>query len=143
MGRNWQGSRTALIAGGLALLAATPAVLAAAGVKKPWLLGAASGMAAVVVVAAAVWQDRYKRVAQRHDEQAFRTEDGCLVLSDGHLPKVSDITDPVLLGAHSAPPIDTSLAGTDTGLTAAHAPTYVPRDIDDVLREQLAVGGFI
>jgi tetratricopeptide repeat protein len=95
----------------------------------------------VVVVFGAVWQDRYKRLAERRDEESFRTEDGCLVLSDGRLPAVHDITDPVLLGVHKAAPAVVLAEG--EGRASEHIPAYVPRDVDAGLRERLAAGGFI
>src|SRR5689334_5354584 len=77
MGGSWRESRVALVAAALALLAGVPAVLAAAGLTNRWVLGGAAAVAAVVVVFGAVWQDRYKRLAERRDEEAFRTQDGC------------------------------------------------------------------
>jgi hypothetical protein len=65
MAGSWRESRVALVAAALALLAGVPAVLAAAGVRNGWVLGGAAAVAAVVVVVfEAVWQDRYKRLAQ-------------------------------------------------------------------------------
>ena len=142
MAGSWRESRVALVAAALALLAGTPAVLAAAGVRIPWVLGGATAVTAVVVVFAAVWQDRYKRVAERRDEQSFRTEDGCLVLADGRLPAVHDITDPVLLGVHRAAPAAVQ-ADDGGGRAGEHVPAYVPRDVDGGLRERLAAGGFV
>src|ERR1039457_4863324 len=102
MSTSWRANRLALIAGALALLAATPAILAAAGVRKSWVLAGVTAAAAVIVVFSAVWQERYRRLVQRRDEQEFRIQDGCLVLADGRLPAVSDITNPVTLGVHLA-----------------------------------------
>jgi membrane protein YdbS with pleckstrin-like domain len=139
-----QAGRVGLMVAGLALLAGTPAVLVAVHVRSPWVLGGALALAAVVVAFGAVWQARYAQLVQRSDEQAFRTQDGCLVLARGRLPRVRDITDPVLLGVHKAAPL-TSVADTSGGGRAAgeHVPAYVPRDVDDGLREQLAAGGFV
>lgn len=136
----WRVNRLALLVGGLALLAGTPAVLVAAKVRNPWLLAGATAATAVVVVFGAVWQERYKRLVQRRDELGFRVQDGCLVLADGRLPVVRDIADPVRLGVHRA----VSLPGEASGGAAdSSAPAYVPRDIDGELREQLAAGGFV
>ena len=101
-GTGWRGNRLALAAAGLALLAGTPAVLTAAKVKNPWILAGATAAAAVIFVFSAMRQQRYQRQAQRRDEQDFRMQDGCLVLADGRLPLVRDITDPVLVGVHRA-----------------------------------------
>jgi tetratricopeptide (TPR) repeat protein len=137
----WRANRPALIAGALALLAGTPAILTVAGVRNPWILAGTTAGAAVIVVFSAVWQERYRRVVQRRDEHAFRVQEGCLVLADGQLPVVRDITDPVILGVHQATaPADVGPSGrTATPST----PTYVPRDVDDKLRELLAAGGFV
>jgi tetratricopeptide (TPR) repeat protein len=140
MGTGWRGSRVGLAAVGLALLAGTPAVLTAAKVSDPWILAAATAAAAVIVVFGAVWQQRLQRQAQRHDEQDFSVEDGCLVLADGRLPLVSQISDPVQLGVHRAQPVARPAAG---HVLPAGAPAYVARDVDDKLRERLAKGGFV
>ncbi len=50
MAGSWRGSRIALVAAALALLAGTPAGLAAADLKNPWVLGGSTAVAAVVVV---------------------------------------------------------------------------------------------
>jgi hypothetical protein len=137
-------SRLALVVTALALLAGLPGVLAAAGVRNPWALGGATAVAGVVVAFGAVWQERYKRLAQRRDEQAFRIEDGCLVLPGGRLPRVRDIADPVLLGVHNAAPVTVPAGGEEASPPAGeHVPAYVPRDVDGGLRERLAAGGFV
>jgi tetratricopeptide (TPR) repeat protein len=142
-GRGLRGSRTALVVAALALLAGAPGVLAAAGVRSPWALGGAAAVAAVVVAFGAVAQDSYTRHVQRRDERMFSIQDGCLVLAGGGLPKVRDITDPVRIGVHKAAPAP-ARAGTGTGTPRGEdAPGYVPRDIDDELREQLKAGGFV
>jgi hypothetical protein len=142
-GVKWRESRTGLVVAGLALLAAAPAVTAAAGVRDRWVLAGATAVAAVVVAVGAVWQDRYRQAAQRRAEVGLRTEDGCLVLPDGQMPRVRDITDPVRLGVHKAAPatIPTEVLGGDGA--AEHVPAYVPRDVDGGLRERLAAGGFV
>jgi len=59
--------------------------LIAARAASPWLLGAADGSAAVVVVFAAVWQKRYRRMAQRHDGlTSSRTATTALLRPVGH-----------------------------------------------------------
>lgn len=127
--RNWRTNRLALAGGALALLAATPAVLTAAGVKNRWALAGATAAAAVIVVFAGIWQERCRRIMQRRDEQEFATQGGCLVLADGRLPAICDITDHQMLGVHQA--------------AGRGAPAYVPRDVDEGLQERLAKGEFV
>ena len=138
---SWRANRLALIVAALALLAGTPAILAAAKVSNPLVLAGATAAAAVVVGIGAVWQQRYQRVAERRDQQEFRVQDGCLVLAGGRLPTVRDMSDhPLTLGVHQSP---APTAGVVEGQTLPGTPTYVPRDIDSHLRERLAAGGFV
>jgi eukaryotic-like serine/threonine-protein kinase len=143
-GGKWRENRAGLVVAGLALLAAAPAVTAAAGVQDRWVLAGAAAVAAVVVTVGAVWQDRYRQAAQHRDEVGLRTVDGCLVLPNGQMPEVRDITDPVRLGVHMAAPatFPTAAPGGGDGV-AEHVPAYVPRDVDGRLRERLAAGGFV
>ena len=130
-----------MVAAALGLLAGVPVALAAAGFKNPWVLAGTAGLAAT---AGAIWGERYQRLARRREEQGFKIEDGCVVLPDGRLPQVRDITDPVLLGVHKAAPADIRSGERDAGSGAGeYVPAYVPRDIDEDLRERLAVGGFV
>lgn len=138
--RTWRENRLALIAAALALLAGTPAILAAARVKNPWVLAGATAAAAVIVVFSATAQNRYRGLVQRRDEQEMRIQDGCLVLPDGRLPVVGDITDPVTLGVHRAAALPPAAPD---GRAAIAAPAYIPRDVDSELRERLAAGGFV
>ena len=141
---SWRANLIALVVGALALLAGAPAVLSAVGVKNPLVLGGATALTAVVVAVGVIWPDRYKRLAQRRDEQAFKIEDGCLVLADGRLPRVRDITDPGLLGVHQATPVPIRVMGHHAAqISGDSVPVYVPRDIDGDLRERLAAGGFV
>jgi hypothetical protein len=80
--------------------------------------------------------ERYRRSVQRRDEQEFRIQDGCLVLADGRLPAVRDITDPMSLGVHRAADLADPAPG---GRARPGAPAYVPRDVDGELRG--AAGG--
>src|SRR5262249_16226062 len=137
---SWRESRLALIVAALALGAGTPAILAAAKVRNPLVLAGATALAAVIVGVGAVWQQRYQREAERGDQQEFRIHDGCLVLANGRLPAVGDISNPVMLGVHGAAvPVAVDAAGP----TMPAAPAYVPRDVDGELRERLAAGGFV
>ena len=94
----------------------------------------------MIVVFSAGWQDRYRRLVRHLDEQQFRIQDGCLVLADGRLPKVRDITDPVLLGVHQA--AASTIVARD-GQAVSGPPAYVPRDVDAELREHLTRAGFV
>jgi len=136
MGISWLESRIAVIVGALALLAATPVTLAAAGIKDPRALGGATGLAAIAVAVGAVWQDRYKRQAQQRDERLSKIE----LLLDGRLPKVRDISNPVQLGVH---PARAAEAHSGRPTVEEDVPDYVPRDIDDDLHRRLEAGGFV
>ena len=122
----------------LGLLVGIPAILVAVNVRNPWII-AGTVAAAVIVVFSAAWQQRYRRLALR-DEQAFQIQNGCLVLADGQLPVVRDIADPVMLGVHQVPPGN---APERYRTARSGLPAYVPRDVDAVLRERLARGGFV
>ena len=139
----WRESRVLLIVAGLAVLAAVPAVLTVTGVKNVWALGGAAVGAAVVVAVAVVWQERYKRVAQRRDEQSVKIEEGCLVLASGRLPRVEEISDPIALGVHPSAPAGPAVIQAGESVPDSRVPPYVPRDIDGQLRECLARGGFV
>jgi tetratricopeptide (TPR) repeat protein len=151
----WRVNRVLLAAAGLALIAGTPAILTAAGVRNPSALAGATAAAAVIVVFGGIAQERYRSQPERRGEQRLRVHDGCLVLADGDLPTVRDIADPVRLGTHraapaeaesgappaGAPPAGAPPAGAAPG--GAEAPAYIPRELDGELREQLAAGGFV
>ena len=122
----------ALITAVLALLVAAPAIFGATHTRNPWILAGASAAAAVIGVFSAVWLDRYRRITLRGDEQELGIQTACLVLSDGRLPAVRDITNPVALGVHQAA----------QGLTSG-APAYIARDVDSELQKRLAAGGFV
>jgi tetratricopeptide (TPR) repeat protein len=135
----WRVSRVALAAAGLALVAATPAGLVAAGISAPWSLAGATAGAAVIVSSGGVAQDRYRRRQASRRQQILRIRHGsAAALADWRPPKVREITDPVRLGTHKA-------AEPELGLPAgtAESPVYIPRDLDGELRELLATGGFV
>ncbi len=143
MGSSWRETRIAFVVGALTLLAGTPAVLRAAGIKNLWALAGATSLAVVVVAVGTNWQDKYRRVTERRDEQRFKVKDDCLVLPDGRLPRVRDITDPRQLGVHRAIPSQIASGGHPDRPTREYVPAFVPRDIDSDLRQCLAVGGFV
>jgi tetratricopeptide (TPR) repeat protein len=133
-------SRALLVAAGLALIAATPAALAAASVSNPWVLAGATAVAALVVMSGGIAQDRYRRQQTHRQDQIGRGEDGCLVCSDGTLPAVSTVSDPTRLGVQQAAHAEAE-SGTPAG--SARLPAYIPRHVDGEMREQLAAGGFV
>lgn len=140
----WRESRVALVVTSLALLATGPAVLASLHAKNPWEFGSVTAAAGVVAAFGAVWQARYLQIIERRGEQAFRTEDGCLLLVNGKLPKVRDLTDPIALGVHKASAAALAMLGQrGDPVVREHIPVYVPRDIDDDLRASLRKGGFV
>jgi tetratricopeptide (TPR) repeat protein len=135
----WPATRAALAAAGLALIAATPASLVAAGISSPLSLAGATAGAAAIVASGGVARDRYRRSQARRREQIHRVHHGsAAALADRRPPKVREITDPVRLGTHRA-------AEPEPGLAAgtADSPVYIPRDLDGELRELLAAGGFV
>lgn len=132
----WGRRRLGMSVGLLAVIAATPAVLGAVGVRQPWVLGGAAVLAAVLAGLATVTQESYKRASQYAAERSARMVDGCLT-SDGKLPKVRDLPDPMAFGTHASRAADGS-----QGL-AAKVSAYVARDSDAVLRAQLTRSGFV
>ena len=68
--------------------------------------------------------------------RSFRIRDACLVLADGRLPAVGDITDPVTLGVHRGRAVAEEAA-------VSGSPTYVARGVDGELLKRLAGGGFV
>jgi hypothetical protein len=68
---------------------------------------------------------------------------GCLVLSNGHLPKVRQVRDPVMLGVHPSVPVPGGIRGPAGEPLLERVPAYVARDIDDELRHRVAAGGFV
>ena len=139
----WQESRLLLVVAGLALLASAPGILAAFKVTNAWAVGGAVAGAAVLIAVAAAWQERYKRIALRSDQQAYSLEAGCLVLPGGQLPKVHQVTDPILLGVHPSTPAPADVAAQAGGSVPERVPAYIPRDVDVELRKRVASGGFV
>jgi tetratricopeptide (TPR) repeat protein len=136
----WRVPGVALAAAGLALIAGTPAALAAGNVHNPWALAGATAVAAAIAVCTGVARARHLPQQMRRPRQTLRVDDDWLAFPDGKLPMVRQIADPTRLGTHRAMP-----AGADSGAEAgsADAPAYIPRDLDDELRERLAAGGFV
>ena len=66
----------------------------------------------------------------------------CLVLPNGRLPQVQEVSDPVTLGVHPSSRLSgfASPTGEPVG---ERVPPYVPRDVDDELRIQLADSRFV
>ncbi|MFD1115671.1 tetratricopeptide repeat protein [Sphaerisporangium aureirubrum] len=134
-GGRWQEHRVLIAVVVLAGLGATSAVVTAFKVTSPWVIGAAVVGVAVAGVLSGFVQERYKRLSVRRDENALKVQDGCLVLANGRLPKVAQIDDPVRLGVHPALVL--------ASVTGTQPPAYVPRDVDEAVRERLAEGGFV
>jgi hypothetical protein len=128
---------TGFIAAAVALLVAAPAVLKAAGVKDWRWLTAAAVVGAVAALFAGIWKTRLDRSVQRRDSHAEELAKSTFTPA-GKLPRVREITDPIgLIGVHPAARRDEAGSGGD------RLPVYVPRDIDDRLRAELASGGFV
>ncbi|MFI9836285.1 tetratricopeptide repeat protein [Nonomuraea sp. NPDC051941] len=114
---------------------------------QPWAVALAAIGSAMIVSGSALWWERTKRLAQHSDEQVLKVQDGCLALADGSLPRVSAMEDPVPLGVHPAGHREHSARSNvtpgDANEQPRTVPVYIPRDIDDDLRELLARGGFV
>jgi tetratricopeptide (TPR) repeat protein len=65
--------------------------------------------------------------------------EGCLTNADGTPKTVRAFTDPVRLGVHEA----ATLARQGDDSAAGQAPVYVPREVDDELRQRLSAAGFV
>jgi membrane protein implicated in regulation of membrane protease activity len=125
------------IAAAGALLVAAPAVLKTAGVKDWRWLTAAAVAAAVAAVFAGIWKTRLDRSVQRRDSRGEELAKGTFT-PGGKLPRVRDVTNPVgTIGVHPAAHRE------ETGSGGDRVPVYVPRDIDDRLRAELASSGFV
>ncbi|WP_405142636.1 tetratricopeptide repeat protein [Sphaerisporangium sp. NBC_01403] len=122
---------------GLTAVAATPTVLTVIKVTNLWILGGAATGAAVLLVLASFWQDRYKRIISSQDEVAKKLKDGCLTLASGKLPKVRQITNPITLGVHPSIPL------TNARESKSRVPPYISRDIDRELCSRILEGGFV
>lgn len=135
MTRRW---KLIIVASLAAMAAASPAILSAAAVKTPIVAGVAAALSAVAVIFAGFWRDALLEALQRDRAEAMSVRDGCLTVR-GHLPMVREITEPTWLGVHAA----REAPGGATPPRGSKQPPYVPRDIDDELRDQLAEGGFV
>lgn len=77
------------------------------------------------------------------DDPAVDLGRGCLVLPGGRLPKVREVSDPVMLGVHPSSPVHAGSRGPAGEPLLERVPAYVPRDVDHELRRRLAVSGFV
>jgi tetratricopeptide (TPR) repeat protein len=141
----WPVTRVALAALGLAFIAATPAVVAAAGVVSAWSLAGATAAAAGIVALGGIAQDRYRRQRASREEEILGGHDDGPVSARWKPPRVREITDPVRLGTHRAVPAENESAEGESvdPASGAEAPVYIPRDQDGELRELLATCGFV
>ncbi|MFM9609171.1 tetratricopeptide repeat protein [Streptomyces niveiscabiei] len=124
--------RPVLLATGAAVVVALPGILAAAKLTSPAMAASAVGLAAVAAVFVGFWKDGLLQRFQKDRETAAFVRDGCLT-TGGELPVVRAVADARLLGVHAA--------RRSTSRTTTSQPPYVPRDIDDELREHLAAAG--
>jgi tetratricopeptide (TPR) repeat protein len=76
------------------------------------------------------------------NDSAHVLKKGCLVLRGGRLPKVRQVSDPLILGVHPSSRL-TGLASPEGEPVGERVPIYVPRDIDNELRNQLASSSFV
>ncbi|MFI1920410.1 tetratricopeptide repeat protein [Nocardia sp. NPDC020380] len=117
-------------------MVAVPAILTAAHVDAPFVLGGSVAAAAVCALFAGFWRDDLVDLLKRDRTEELAVRNGCLRTGKG-MPLVRHVTDPTLLGVHRARRIVTSDG------RQSDQPPYVPRDIDTHLRELLARPGFI
>ncbi|MFE4968166.1 tetratricopeptide repeat protein [Streptomyces sp. NPDC056660] len=125
-------TKPVLLATGAAVAVSLPGLLAAAQLKSPAIAVSAAGLAAVVGVFAGFWKDGLLQRFQKDLVNATFVRDGCLT-TQGELPLARDVVEPKWLGVHAA--------RRATGRSTTSQPPYVPRDIDDELREHLAAAG--
>lgn len=76
------------------------------------------------------------------NDSAHVLKKGYLVLRGGRLPKVRQVSDPLILGVHPSSRL-TGLTSPEGEPVGERVPTYVPRDIDNELRNQLASSSFV
>jgi tetratricopeptide (TPR) repeat protein len=68
---------------------------------------------------------------------------GCLTLSGGKLPKVWQLADPITLGVHPSSPSPPGIQAPSGDIVLERVPAYVSRDVDNELRQRLAVSAFV
>ncbi|MCO5994976.1 tetratricopeptide repeat protein [Actinoallomurus rhizosphaericola] len=120
---------------------AVPAVMTAAGVKDWRLLALGAATAAVAGVFAGPAQERFKSLITRRDEQSKALAAGSIT-TGGRALRVRDVTDPIRLGIHPAPALRRYGHGAASAM-AERVPVYVPRDIDEEIRQTIARSGFV
>lgn len=116
---------------GWLLLAGVAVLGAAAGILAGYLLDdrLAGAVTGVVTVVLGVFGARGRALVDRGSEVRNALPDQVL---GGRPRKVSELTDPVLLGVHPA-----------ARDSAGQVPAYVGRDVDDRVDEALRAGGFV
>ena len=95
------------------------------------------GIGTPIASASLSWEN-----VDRVNDSAHVLKRGCLVLPDGRLPKVQQLSDPVILGVHPSSRI-TGLASPEGEPVRERVPVYVTRDIDNELRNQIASSSFV
>lgn len=129
MRQSWRllGAWLALAIGGAAGVGGT--ALASVWLSAPLAALTGGGIAAVSGVAAgraSKWIDR-QRTLRRELPDRIAVQD-----RTGRLPRVGDVTNPIVLGVHPAEPRSENSQGTLADVTS-----YIPRDIDKALREAI------
>lgn len=114
------------------LVVALPGLLLTLGITDWWWLVGTSLAAAVASVFVKIGTVRLG-YGRDGDDRDHRRAD--LLIVRGRMPRMREVTDPLLLGAHPAAPPSSTMVASER---PDRVPRYVPRDIDSELAERLA-----
>ncbi|WP_017623407.1 hypothetical protein [Nocardiopsis chromatogenes] len=108
-------------------------------ISAPWALTVVPAIGVAAALGAGVLQTRHEQSNARRQEQLTARQEGCLTLANGRLPRVRDLPEPLAWKVHPA---------THTGVsmhegTLSPVPPYIPRDIDQRLRQAISAGSFV
>jgi eukaryotic-like serine/threonine-protein kinase len=137
--RRFPAAPVLILAGAFAVAVAV--FLDEAGVKN-WRTQAGAAVAAAAVTLLGnflkEWLDGILNTRAKLNEERAKY----LVMRNEKLPRIREITDPISIGVHPAPPRP-SVDNAAEGRVGDRIPVYVERDVDSELRPALSRGGFI